>query len=79
LKTSDRGGIEVQSFNPSHANPVFSGDSASIVLTMEDIGRDIAVLENDGPDGNPRTDNYYEPRLPVAVMGCPFCGCTNLP
>lgn len=77
LTLSDRTGIEVQDFDYEDTEIRSSGDALKVVLTLDTLDMEGVILEN-GPDGTAITD-YYSPRKPVAVRGCSFCGCTNLP
>jgi hypothetical protein len=77
LSLTGESGISVRDFSYENQDLADSGDPNNITLTLDQLDMEGVVLEN-GPDGSAVTD-YYTPRIPVAVRGCAFCGCGNLP
>jgi len=77
LALSGSNGISVRDFAIENQDVGNSGDENNISITMDQLDMEGVLIEN-GADSNPITD-YYSPRMAVAVRGCAFCGCTNLP
>jgi len=77
VSTGTGSGIVHREFSDIPMSPVSSGDPKLVQLYLDTFSTVGGVIQN-GADSEPITD-YYLPRKPVAIGGCPFCGTKNLP